>query len=294
MTLEEKLSGWTGPSSTTEQEKQERTERMVREALDAHPAFSGCSRSVYAKGSYKNNTNVKSDSDVDIAVQCNDLYYYDEATPGLVASGGGYTGDWTPSRWRAEVVAALRTKFGDQVDASGSTAIAVNSSSARVDADVVPCFDYRYYLSSTTYRSGARVYKTTGGHIENYESQHYTNGVAKNTATGTYFKQAVRILKRIENEMVAKGVHREVPSYFVECLVYNCPNSIFRQSTWTSTVSGLLIHIWQCLQGDEPETGRWLEVNECKYLFFDAQKWSRKDGRDFAYAAWNHLGLGDA
>ena len=40
--LEEKLAGWTGPSSDTEQEKQERTERMIREAVAGHAALNGC------------------------------------------------------------------------------------------------------------------------------------------------------------------------------------------------------------------------------------------------------------
>lgn len=63
MSLEDKLSGWTGPSSTTEQEKQERTERMIREAVKEYPAFDGVDLDIYAKGSYANNTNVKADSD---------------------------------------------------------------------------------------------------------------------------------------------------------------------------------------------------------------------------------------
>ncbi|MFS0483125.1 hypothetical protein ACL1A8_12465 [Corynebacterium striatum] len=60
--LELKLAGWTGPSSPTEQEKQDRTERMIREAIEAHPAFDGMSCKIYAKGSYANNTNVKADT----------------------------------------------------------------------------------------------------------------------------------------------------------------------------------------------------------------------------------------
>ena len=36
---EEQLAGWTGPSSTTEQDKQDRTERLIREAIHAHDAF---------------------------------------------------------------------------------------------------------------------------------------------------------------------------------------------------------------------------------------------------------------
>lgn len=43
MLSETTLSGWTGPSSATEQEKQERTERMVRAAIKDHPAFGSMS-----------------------------------------------------------------------------------------------------------------------------------------------------------------------------------------------------------------------------------------------------------
>ena len=78
--LEALLGGWTGPSSATEQEKQERTERMIRDAISAHEPFNDCRRSVYAKGSYPNNTNVRTDSDVDIVVQCHNLEYWKEAT----------------------------------------------------------------------------------------------------------------------------------------------------------------------------------------------------------------------
>lgn len=78
MVTEEKLAGWTGPSSPTEQDKQERTERMIREAIDEHDGFDGYRSdfSIYTKGSYANNTNVKSDSDVDIVVECTDVCYW--------------------------------------------------------------------------------------------------------------------------------------------------------------------------------------------------------------------------
>ena len=35
MSLEEQLSGWTGPSSDSKKEEQEGTERMIRQAVDA-------------------------------------------------------------------------------------------------------------------------------------------------------------------------------------------------------------------------------------------------------------------
>jgi len=61
MSLEDQLSGWTGPSSDTEKDKQDRAERMIRQAIDAHEPFNGYSLKVYAKGSYANNTNVRAD-----------------------------------------------------------------------------------------------------------------------------------------------------------------------------------------------------------------------------------------
>ena len=267
---------------------------MVREAVRDHEPFEDCGLKVFAKGSYANNTNVKSDSDVDIAVKCTDVQYWGEHTAGAHPAGQGtYEGVWTPSKLRSELVAAMKAKFPGEVDTSGSTAIHVDATSSRVDIDVVPCFDYRYYLSTTSWRDGAKVFKKDGSSIVNYSDQQLTNGRAKNNATNRSYKRAVRILKRLENAMVDADYHREVPSYFVECLVYNVPNSILNRSTWTSTIKGVLAHIYSELEGSEPTNAdlRWLEVNECKYLFNGAQPWTRKDGRDFAYAGWNYLEL---
>lgn len=290
--LEDRLAGWTGPSSATEEEKQDRTERMIRDTVRAHPGFADCTLKVYAKGSYANNTNVRADSDVDIAVQCTNAMYWDEAAPGAKsAAGTPYTGPWSPAKLRTELRAALEAKFPGQVH-SGSTAFTIGSGSARVDADVVPCFDYRYYFRSGGHQDGAKVFKTDGSSIENYPDQQKTNGNSKNTRTGLRYKKAVRIMKRLENAMVAAGSHREVPSFFVECLVYNVPDAVLMRSTWTEIVRGILAHLYNELEGSEPSDDgtRWLEVNECKYLFHTAQKWTRAEGRDFALAGWRYLG----
>jgi hypothetical protein len=294
--LEDKLAGWTGPSSATEQDKQDRTERMVKEAVRDHPGLKDCTLTVYTKGSYPNNTNVKADSDVDVAVQCSDVFYWDAAEPGAESSAiTPYTGMWTPSKLRAEVLLALESKFPGQIDASGSTAIKVNSSTARVDADVLPCFDYRYYFSTGGYREGSRAFKTDGGAITNYPGHQLANGISKNQATATRFKKAVRVLKRIENAMVQDSLIDELPSYFMECLVYNVPNSILTRTTWVEVVRGVLGHVYENLEGPEPdeESLRWLEVNECKYLFHSSQKWSRSDGRKLTQSAWDYLGYPD-
>lgn len=295
-TLEEILSGWTARSSDSEQEKQERTERMIREAVEAHGAFSGMSYRIYAKGSYANNTNVRSNSDVDVAVQCRDVFYYEKAPNSNEPATTPYEGQWTPSMLRSELNLALRAKFGESVDTSGSTAIQIHSSSTRVEADVVPCFDYRFYFSDGSYREGARVYKTDGSHVENFSDLQLQEGVSKNTRTSRRYKRVVRILKRLSLVMAENGVHREVPSFFIECLAYNCPDNLFSGNSWTETVKKILAHIHDSLIGAEPqdEDDRWLEVSEAKYLFFSGQKWNRADGREFALAGWNYLDLENA
>lgn len=290
MSLEDQLAGWTGPSSDTEKDKQDRTERMIREAINSHEPFNGCSLKVYAKGSYANNTNVRADSDVDIAVECTDVLYWKESENGIHTPGESYKGIWTPAKLRAELVSAMKAKFSTQVDTSGSTAIQINSSSARVDADVVPCFSFRHYMKNGS-RNGTKIFKTDGGSIVNYPAQQLEYGIEKNKQTGYSYKKGARLLKRIENNMARDEMFRELPSFFVECLAYNCPNTVFSGTTWTERLRAMLIHIWEQLQGDEPDTGRWVEANECHFLFRPDQKWSRNDGREFAKAAWNYLGF---
>lgn len=67
------------PSSSSEQDRQERAQRMIREAIETHAPFEGVAIDVYAKGSYANNTNVRLDSDVDIVVECRECMFYDYA-----------------------------------------------------------------------------------------------------------------------------------------------------------------------------------------------------------------------
>ena len=289
---EDQLAGWTGPSSATEKDKQDRTERMIREAINAHDAFKGSAYTIYAKGSYANNTNVRSDSDVDVAIECTEVMYYDDKDPNVDHSGSPYQGVWTPDYLRSQVEAALRAKFPSAVDSSGSTALRVNSNTARVEADV-PCFSFVEYFVGGDTREGARVFKKSGGYTENYSKLQLRNGTNKNNRTNTYYKKAVRILKRLENAMVTAGVSDELPSYLMECLIYNCPDEYFARTTWRGVMQGCLADIFNYTLVPEPntESERWLEVNEAKYLFFPAQKWTREQVHSFAGAAWAFVGF---
>jgi hypothetical protein len=267
--------------------------RQQSHAIDSHAAFKNLSYSVYAKGSYANNTNVRSDSDVDVAVECHQVVYYEDKDPNQDHSGTPYVGEWTPQHFREEVEIAVRAKFASGVDTSGTTAIQVNSNTSRVDADVVPSFTLHEYFANGVVREGTRVFKKNGTHIDNYAKRQLTNGTAKNNRTNYRYKKTVRILKRLENAMVSAGKTDELPSYLMECLIYRCPDSNFMASTWTGTIRACLAHIFNYTLKAEPsnEVDRWLEVNEVKFLFHPSQKWTREQVHAFADAAWQHMGF---
>jgi hypothetical protein len=293
MVTEEKLASWTGPSSDAEQEKQDLTERMIREAIAAHAAFDGVNLSIYAKGSYANNTNVKFDSDVDIVVECRGVCYWEEYDPSIGGhpAGSPYEGMWTPEHLRAEVKKALVAKFPTGSITSGTTAFEVEATSSRVNADVVPCFTYRMYFTDGSYREGTKLFKTTGGSIVNYAKLQLEKGRAKNTRTNRVYKKSVRILKRLENLLVDAGLSEEVPSYLMECLIYNCPDEYFARSTWRGTMQGCLADIFNYTNRGEPteQSDRWLEANGSKFLFRVDQKWTREQVHAFASAAWDYM-----
>jgi len=140
-------------------------------------------------------------------------------------------------------------------------------------------------------RDGTKIFKTDGSSIVNYPAQQSENGIVKNKRTGYAYKKGARLLKRIENAMAENGTFRELPSFLIECLAYNCPDDAFAHQTWTECLRAILFYIWDNLQGDEPTAGRWMEVNECFFLFHSKQKWTREDGREFAKAAWNYFGF---
>ena len=62
------LQSWKSPLSQTEEQRVENTVRMIREAVTSYFKLSDCSMSIFAQGSYANNTNVRQNSDVDICI----------------------------------------------------------------------------------------------------------------------------------------------------------------------------------------------------------------------------------
>lgn len=279
----------------------ERAERMVIAAIDAYPAFDGYRSSikVYAKGSYANRTNVQADSDVDVVVENQHVVYYDyfprDIAPSPDPNASPYTGRWDdPDEWREEVRLAMANKFGSpDVDSSGEVAITIAEvTGSRPSADVVPSFDYRRYDTPDRRIAhvGSRVFKRTSGWIDNFPDQQKANGIVKDRNTGGRYKKYVRALKNAENFLADQGVIDELPSYFMECLVWNVPNeNVTLGGSLDHGFRSTLAYLFNNLRTASFEADGWEEPNQLKYLF-RTNRWSRKDAFELIDATWDLLG----
>lgn len=289
---ENTFRSWGQAPSQTEREKCENAERAVRKAIAASSALAARSIKTFAQGSYANRTNVCQDSDVDICVLCRDVFFYDLPAGVLPESYGITPASYDYAQFKNEVGAALSDYFGYSAVTRGNKAFDVHANSYRVDADVVPTFEYRWYTSASAYNEGTKFIPDNGGEVINWPTQNYDNGVSKNQRTGERFKAIVRIMKRLRNEMneAAIGAAKPIPSFLNECLVWNVPNEGFGHDTYKEDVQFVIAHLWNNTRTVD-SCSEWGEINELKYLFRNAQPWTREQTNTFLQAAWTYIGF---
>jgi predicted nucleotidyltransferase len=290
------LCSWGNPPSQTEQQKAENAETAIRKALKACPRLAAMSLEVFAQGSYKNRTNVRQDSDVDICVLYKDTFFTDYSLAEGLSRGSTNVVESTYSyaEFKTEVGKALVDFFGTEFVTRGNKAFDIHKNSYRIDADVVPCFEHRRYMGkpgSYHFNAGTELRPDKGGSIINWPKQNYDNGVAKNGRTSRQFKAITRILKRLRYELIDEGHEKaeDVPSYLLECLAWNIPDDHFGAATQKGNVRNALAYLWNNTRQQE-QCKEWGEVNELKYLFRTSQPWTRENVNNFLQIAWDHIG----
>ena len=124
--------------------------------------------------------------------------------------------------------------------------------------------------------------------IVNWPAQQLSNGRLKNTNTGGRYKRFVRALKNAENKLVRLGTIEELPSYFMECLVWNVGNlTLQREQTLSDGFRGTLYELWDGLENGD--TSEWTEPNMNKYLFRSSQSWTKDEAKALVLGTWNYL-----
>jgi hypothetical protein len=288
---------WGGAPSAAEQQKCENAERAIRKAIAASSTLSTMNIKVFAQGSYANRTNVREDNNVDIYVLCRDPFFTDYTlSEGLNDAALGYS-DYQHHypAFKNDVEEALKSYFGAGSVTRGNRAFAVHAHTDRLDAEVVPCFEHRRVNGtpqSNWIDYGIRLIPDQGSVFVNWPRQNYRNGENKNDTTGLRFKAIVRILKRLCNEMLANGhkVAEQIPSYLIECLVWNVPNTGFGHDSYQADVRYVIAYLWNETLTDDT-CKEWREINELEYLFRASQPWQPGQVNAFFYAAQNYIGF---
>jgi hypothetical protein len=300
---EQTFRAWSKPSSEHESEKQENAERMVGDAIRLYQPLKTREIKIIAQGSYRNNTNVRQESDVDICVCCMNPFFADYAFADYTASEvGNVNADYTYAQFKNEVQGALEAKFGKVGIKRGNKAFDIHANAYRVDADVVPAFAYRMYLKQQfsyvggnflrpyLQPEGTKFISDSGGVVTNWPEQHYSNGVEKNKNTGGRFKLIVRAVKRLKFYLIDKkvGGADSIASYLIESLLYNVTDSVFGGDSYTENVKNALLTCFSATQTDAA-CAKWVEVNGIKFLFHATQPWTRQQAYDFVLAAWSYV-----
>jgi hypothetical protein len=137
---DEQLANWTKPAFGNEEQLAAGTEAAIRNALRQQRTLASLDIRVVPKGSYKNNTNVRRDSDIDIAVVQQGLVML-EYSGGATMSHAGlvpYTGI-SREDFKMLVGEAMRKEFGaSKIDSSGNRVFRLLGSATTMDADIIP------------------------------------------------------------------------------------------------------------------------------------------------------------
>ena len=293
---EQAFTSWAKGPGTTEQGKCENAETAIRKALAAHEKLADMDITVFAQGSYRNRTNVRQDSDVDICVRLNYTFFPEYPQGKTHEYFGNKAGSISFKDFKNLVQEAVEDYFGEDSVTRGNKAFKIHANTYRIDADVVATFERRKYHvyadGSYDYMSGIAFDADDGKRINNWPNQNYDNSLKKHDDTGRRYRKIVRILKRLRNQMQDEGIvaANNIASCLIEALVWNVPNDHFQFDTYSEDVRNVLANIFNKTIADK-DCSDWREVNGIKYLFRPAQPWTRAQAHDFVAAAWDYLGF---
>ncbi len=207
------------------------THESIRSALNYYEWPDDVNFEVYLQGSYKNDTNIRGDMDVDVVIQLNSTFYSNlskEQKECLGLSIASY--GWND--FRLNVLSSLKDYYSSLTITEGNKSIKAESTSGRLPADIVVCAQYRKYKSLSNYEfvEGMTFWtRNENRQVINYPKLHYKNGVAKQESTSGWYKKTERMFKNVRNYLEENHYipDSSVPSYFLECLLYNVPDRKF-------------------------------------------------------------------
>jgi hypothetical protein len=231
---ESQLDTWSKQGSITQSCN---TYNSIKKVLESSSApYADKDFSVFLQGSYGNDTNIYAESDVDIVIQLHSCFYYNiESLPISQQSlfkqihTGGVFYDF--SYFKRDVLSHLTNIYGNAA-ITGDKAIKIFDNGVRRNVDVVVSMDFRNYHSFISsydqhYVDGMCFFNSSNTQICNYPKIHSLNCTSKHQRTNGWYKPTVRIFKYLRSRLIQEKMINagDAPSYFLEGLLYNVPDS---------------------------------------------------------------------
>jgi hypothetical protein len=289
------LTAWSQPLGKVEDEKAQRAIDAVQRAIANNNKLADKRVESFVQGSYLNKTGVRQESDVDVCVLSHRTFYFNDLpSPHTRLSLGITDATYLYDEFRNNVEAALVSQFGRAAVKNGNKAFNVRENTYRVEADVVPCFEYRHYLTAfgqLRYEEGTCLFARDGSFITNFPIQQHRNGLLKDQDTHYQFKPMVRAIKKLSCEMEDEGIEAAKPmkSFLIESLVWNVSNDQFYASTIRDRVNNVL-DIIRIMTGYDNGSS-YKEENGIKPLFTNSSGWKPQEVSRFAAAAQKYIGF---
>jgi predicted nucleotidyltransferase len=290
---EERINLWAQPISETEETK---CQNAISQVTDVIRERFGNDVRIILQGSHKNRTNVRAESDVDIAVVHNSYYFPDISALSeedkKLHNQYSTDAEYKFSQFKADIHDLLIKKFGTSSVERKNKCIRIHGNTYRVHADVVPAYKYKRYRAFYDVEAEgiAFLMDSPSERVKSFPEQHYKNGVSKNDATSRAYKAVVRILKNVRNELVDKGLYPAdtMPSFFIECLVWNVPHHHFGNQTHREDARSVALQIWSDMR-DPEKSKNYAEVCDLHWLFRGQTKRTPAQAEAFMLKAWSYL-----
>ena len=248
---ESQLQTWANQGATTTSAS---TYNSIKTALDAHDWPDGVRYVPYLQGSYRNSTNIRGDSDVDVVVEMTSVVELDTSRLSQDAAAR-VRNRYRDSKYgfdefRADVGRALYDYYGWLAVNDAPKCFKLPAGNGRLGADVVPCMSLHLHTHGGVAEGMTFKPRGTMSWIRNFPKLHYEAGVTKNGAFATkgWFKPLVRVVKHMRNRVNDERIFRlNAPSYFLEALLWNVPNEVIAAGTHQLAVLGSLRHLQKAL-----------------------------------------------
>ncbi len=244
MTITERqLETWSHQGATVTSSE---TYRSIKESLEfPYNSFADQNFETYLQGSYGNDTNIYRESDVDIVIQLNSIFKSNIASrpqsEQIAFSRVFPDSNYQFSTFKEQVLDTLQTDFDHHSVTVGNKSIKLSPPSVRRNADVIPCYQYRYYEyfdqnDPDRFFEGIIFPSKTEGDIINYPKLHRANMTQRNQESNGRLKPMVRVLKNFREYLIDNNQleSNAAPSYFLECLWYNVPPSCYGHSSYSA------------------------------------------------------------